>query len=158
MSKFFEKNPYGFRIIRTAKDAKLINHAVKDGFFPLIKKVQPSEKIARKYAVLQNKNTGEIQELGDYRDSNYNHPDFEVVIEWTYYYPHNFPSPYAAYLVPPDIKIGEKIWIEDLIKDLVGGVWNQGDVYRLESAEAIWDGKDFQIQYDPNSDFLNFIG
>lgn len=158
MSDLYDKNPYGLRIIRTARDKKTINEAVKDKFFPLIKKVQPSKKIARKYAVLQNKITGEIQELGDYRDSNYSHPDFEVIIGWTYYYPHHSSSPYAAYLVPADIKAGEKVWIEDLIEDLVGGVWNQGDVYRLESAEAIWDGKEFQIQYDPNSGLINFIG
>ena len=158
MSRFFETNPYGFRIIKTARAVKAINQAVKNGFFPLLKQVQQSDKIARKYAVLQHKITREIREIGDFRDGNYRHPDFELIIDWTYYYPHNFPSPYAAYLVPPDIEIGEKVWIEDLIEDLVGGVWNQGDVYRLESAEAIWDGKNFQIQFDPEADFMNMIG
>ena len=158
MSRYFKPNPFGFRIIKTARELKAINQAVKNGFSPLLKQVRKSDKIARKYAVLQNKITGEIEEIGDFRVGSYKHPNFEVIIDWTYYYPHNFPSPYAAYLVPPDIEIGEKVWIEDLIEDMVGGVWNQGDVYRLESAEAIWDGKDFQIEYDPDADFLHMIG
>jgi hypothetical protein len=53
------------------------------------------------------------------------------------------------YLIPPDIDLGERVFLEDLIEDFVGAVWNQGNAYRLKSCEAIWNGKAFEIDYNP---------
>ena len=83
---------------------------------------------------------------------------YEKVIDWTFYYPHQFPSPYAAYLIPDDIEIGEWVYLEDLIEDFVGASWNQGDKYRLESSEAMWNGKDFEIPYVADWDNTYMIG
>ena len=129
-------------------------------FRPLIKKVEPSHKIRSKYSVVQNKKTGVIEIIGDYRGSMYTgeQSDFETVIDWTFYYPYNFKSPFAAYLIPKDIKIGEKVFIEDLIEDYVGASWNQGDTYRLESCEAIWNGTELEILYNPERNQRRFIG
>lgn len=148
------------RVIKTARDKDLINNAAKNGFKPLVKRIEPSDEIRSKYAVIQNKKTGEIEIISDYRvdldvDEN---GKFEKVIDWTYYYPHNFKSPFAAYLIPKDIKVGERVFIEDLIQDYIGASWNQGDTYRLESCEAIWNGKDLDIQYDPRANCSGFIG
>ena len=147
------------RVIKTARDKASINRAAKNGFTPLIKKVEPSDKIRSKYAVVQNKKTGEIIVIGDFRSRfNSDGDDFEMVINWTGYYPHNFTSPFAAYLIPKDIKKGERVLLEDLIEDYVGASWNQGDTYRLESCEAIWNGKDLEIQYDPRVNRSDFVG
>ena len=126
----------------------------------LLKKVKPSKEIRLKYSIIQNKKTGEIEILGDYRSGFdlHNNGEFETVIGWTYYYPHNFKSPFAAYLIPNDIKIGERVFIEDLIEDYIGASWNQGDSYRLESCEAIWNGSDLKIQYNPKANRSNFLG
>ena len=162
------KNMDNIRIVKTARDKKSINEAAQQGFLPLIKKVAPSSEIRSKYAVIQNKKTGEIRVTGDYRELNgsgFRHlhpfqenPDLVTVIDWTEYYPHNFASPFAAYLIPKDIQIGERVFIEDLIEDYVGATWNQGDTYRLESCDAIWNGKDLVIQYDPNINVSSFVG
>jgi hypothetical protein len=154
------KNTQELRVIKTARDKNSINVAAKIGFMPLIKKVEPSEKIRSKYSVLQNKKTGEIEIVGDYRDDFYldENNDFETVIDWTFYYPHNFKSPFAAYLIPKDIKIGERVFLEDLIEDYIGASWNQGDTYRLKSCEAIWNGSDLEIKYDPSSNRSDFLG
>jgi len=153
------ENAEGLRIIKTARDKASINSAAKNGFTPLIKKVKPSSKIQSKYAVVQNKKTGEIEVIGDYRSDFYSDSDdFEMVINWTDYYPYNFMSPLAAYLIPKDIKKCERVILEDLIEDYVGASWNQGDTYRLESCEAIWNGKDFEIQYDPRVSRSDFVG
>lgn len=153
------ENAEGLRIIKTARDKASINSAAKNGFTSLIKKVKPSSKIQSKYAVVQNKKTGEIEVIGDYRSDFYSDSDdFETVIDWTYYYPHNFKSPFAAYLIPNDIKIGERVLLEDLIEDYIGASWNQGDTYRLETCEAIWNGTDLEIQYDPRVNRSDFVG
>ena len=149
------KNMNNPRIIKTARDEKSVNDAAKKGFRPLVKRVEQSDEIKSKYAVLQNRITGEIEVLGDYR-GGFGGNDYKMVIDFTFYYPHNFPSPFAAYLVPGDIEVGERVFLEDLIQDYIGATWNQGDTYRLESCEAVWNGKDFDIQYDSSlrSDFV----
>jgi len=153
-------NPKELRIIKTGRDRDIINNAARNGFKPLIKKVRPSDEIRSKYSVIQNKKTGEIKIIGDLRfdyltdDSG----DFVTVIDWTYYYPHNFKSPFAAYLIPNDIIVGEMVFVEDLIEDYIGASWNQGDTYRLESCEAIWNGKNLEILYDQNVNRTDFIG
>ncbi len=150
------KNSQGLRVIKTARDENSINKAAKSGLYPLIKEVKPSDKIRSKYSVVQHKLTGEIKILGDYRWNDLE--EYEVVIDWTFYYPHSFKSPFAAYLIPKDIQIGERVFIEDLIEDFIGASWNQGDTYRLESCEAIWNGTDLEIQYDPRTNRSDFIG
>ncbi|MDP2385635.1 MAG: hypothetical protein Q8M29_04640 [Bacteroidota bacterium] len=145
------------RVIKTARDIESINEAAKEGFRPLVIKLDRSKEISSKFAVFQNKLTGEIIDVGDFR-GNPSEDDYECVIEWTSYYPHNFPSPYAAYLLPKDLEKGEWVFLEDLIEDMIGAKWNQGDVYRLESAEAKWNGKRFEIHYDPKKDSHEFMG
>ncbi|MFK7031908.1 hypothetical protein [Flavobacterium oreochromis] len=154
------KNTNGLRVIKTARDIESINKAAKNGYLPLIKKVEPSDKIRLKYSVIQNIQTGEIEIISDYRlgYSMDNKSPFVTVIDWTYYYPHSFNSPFAAYLIPKDIKKGECVFIEDLIEDYIGASWNQGDTYRLESCEAIWNGTELEIQYDPKVNRTDFIG
>jgi hypothetical protein len=150
-----ENNINGLRVIKTARDEESINEAARNGFFPLVKKVIPSPEIRSKYSVLQNRKTGEIKVIGDYRAispfPDENEKEFEQVIGWTFYYPYSFESPYAAYLIPRDIKIGERVFIEELIEDYIGSSWNQGDCFREWSCEAIWTGSDLEIQYDASA-------
>ncbi|TFV94485.1 hypothetical protein E4S40_10715 [Algoriphagus kandeliae] len=154
------KNSKELRVIKTARDKDSINKAAKNGYKPVIKKVEPSEQIRSKFSVIQNKKTGEIEIIGDYRMEYHmdNESEYETVIEWTFYYPYKFKSPFAAYLIPKDIETGERVFIEDLIEDYIGASWNQGDTYRLESCEAIWNGTDLEIQYDPMTNRSDFVG
>ena len=142
-------------VIKTARDLEAINQAVKEGFIPIFRKVEPDPKIRTKYAVYRNTNTGEYVQKGDFRWIG---SEFETVIDFTYYYPYHFESPFAAYLVPKDLASGTRVLLEDLIEDLVGATWNQGDVYRLQVCEAIWDGTDIVIDYQPKRDRSDFVG
>jgi len=92
------KNSHALRVIKTARDKDSINKAAKNGLKPIIKKVKPSDEIRSKYSLVQNKNTGEIEIIGDYRDGFHSddNGEFVTVIDWTFYYPHNFKSPFAA--------------------------------------------------------------
>ncbi len=42
---------------------------------------------------------------------------------------------------------------EDLIEDIVGSTWNQGDCYRLAGSEAVWDGDNFVVQVSEATSF-----
>jgi hypothetical protein len=146
-----ERNQNDLIVIKTARNKESINEAALNGYRLIIKKVEPSSRIRSKYSVVQHIETGEIEVIGDLRVRlDYDHdPNFETIIDWTLYYPYNFESPYAAYLIPPDLKYGQRVMVEDIIEDIVAGIWNQGDAYRLESCEAIWNGEDLIIQNEP---------
>ena len=140
-----------FRVIETARNKDSINEAVKNGFRVIIKKVEPSSQIRSKYSVVQHKKTGEIEVFKDTHDrlDFDTFLDYKTIIDWTFYYPYNFESPFAAYLIPPDLKKGERVFVEDLIDDIVESIWNQGDAYRLDCCEAIWNGNELLIQNEP---------
>jgi hypothetical protein len=146
------------RVIHTARDIKAINLAADRGFFPLMRELKPSSMLNETYCVFRNRKTNrvEIAEAEEgYRQYvehySYTQDEWDKVISYATYYPYKFPSPFAAYLIPPDISIGERVVIEDLIEDYFGGTfWSKG--VRLETLEAIWDGSDLLIQYDPDVD------
>ena len=149
------------RIIKTARTEQAINDAAEQGFWPLVKPVIPSPDIKVKFAIKQDQQTGKITVANDYRQvpltfkvTGVELPPLpsDVVIGWTYYYPYHFESPFAAYLVPPDLGINEVVILEDLIEDMIGAKWNQGDTYRLKSCEAVWDGKAFVLQHAPSKE------
>lgn len=150
-------NPNDLRLIQTARTEVSINKAVKAGFRPLVKQVKPSKKIRSKFCVWQNLITGEIEVVGDYRGGHFGE-SWQEVIGWSEYYPHHFPRPFAAYLIPRDIQVGERVWVEDLIEDFIGTRWNQGDNYRLDSCEAVWDGTDLKIQFSESRNRQVIIG
>ena len=148
MIKPIEKNDLILRHIKTARSKKAINSAVAKGYWPLIKALKPSQNIQSKFQIVQNTDTGEIVVNGDYRSCPPN-SNWNVVVDWTFYYPHSWPSPFAAYLIPPDLKEGEWVILDDLIEDVIGSSWNQGDTYRLESCRAQWIKGNFILDYDP---------
>jgi hypothetical protein len=61
-------------------------------------------------------------------------------------------------LIPKDIKIGERVFVKDLIENFVGQTWNQGNSWRLKSCEAIWNGEELEIQFNPEKDVVRMYG
>lgn len=159
---FWERNNHNpnIRTIKTARDLNAMNKAVRAGYKVVVRKVKPSSSIKSKYAVIQNKKTGLIEVISDYRRGlpDKENQEYVTLIGWTYYYPYYFKYPFAAYLIPQDIKEGETVYVEDLIEDFVGARWNQGDSYRLKGCEAVWNGNDLEIRYDPKTNMQDFIG
>ena len=142
------------RVIKTARTAEEINAAAQKGFRPLVKLVQPGKDIHYMVGVFQDPETGEIEVSGDLRNA----PRGEEVIGYTYYYPYHFPNPFAAYLVPPVIGDGVEVWLKGLIEDMVAVWGNQGFHPRLPAAPAVWNGTDFDVQFDPNRDAEEWTG
>jgi hypothetical protein len=121
-----------------------------------VKTVEPSPKIASWISVYQHGETGEIQVISDHRFRL--HKPWNAVVEHFEYYSGRKEHPVAAYLLPSDLVVGERVFLVDLIEDRVGVFGNQGHNYRLESAYAIWNGKDFDIQWDESKDAERWVG
>lgn len=142
-------NMLDLEIIKTARNLETINEYVKKGYLPLIRKIIHSAEIGYNICVYKNKYSGEIIErkadawLGDLKMD-----DFEKIIDQIHVYPYHFNSPFAAYLIPNYLFIGQKVFLEDLIEDFIGTRIQSkfgSSTERLPSAQAIWNGKDIVI-------------
>ena len=110
-------NVDALRVIKTARDIEAMNNAIKQGYKLVVKEVEETNKFKMKYKLVQHKKTNEIMEFGDFRANN--DRDFNTLIDWTSYNPTVFKNPYAAYIIPKDLKKGERVLIEDLIEHYV---------------------------------------
>ena len=152
--------PNDLRVIKTARDEQTINEAAGVGFWPLVQKVVQSNSISSAVAVYQGKKTGKIRTVRDRRflPSYSEGEQYECVLNFFSYYPYAHESPFAAYLIPKDLAEGERVWLEDIIPDIVGIYGNQGYRCRLECCEATWEEGKFTIHWDPEKDAPRHIG
>ena len=141
--KSFDEMSDGLREIRTIRGETAINAAKVMGLKLIELRAEVSDEFKVKYKKLQHRKTGEIITIGDFRADGGS--EWRTLVNWSYKNPSKFFSPYAAYIVPKDLKSGERVLINDVITNHVSGRWNQGDVYRLSKSEAIWTGRYFNI-------------
>ena len=131
------------RTIKTLRGKEEIKNAINSGQKVLKQKVEPLENIRVTDLHIKDKKTGEVTiEPYSFHALPDDDSKYEIVKEATYY-PYKFP-PTAAYLLPDDIEVGERVILEDLIEDIVGASHSCG-TYRLDSAEAIWNGESFIV-------------
>ena len=132
------------RGIKTLRTKEEIETAVEDGHKVLKQKVEPSKEIRVTDLHIKDKQTGEIIiKPYNYHALPSNYDRYEIVEKRTYY-PYEFPSEEAAYLLPADLEVRERVVLEDLIEDIVGESHAWGN-YRLDSAEAVWNGEKFEV-------------
>ena len=141
--KSFYEMRDNFRVIKTIRGETAIKVAKDMGLKLLELRAEVSDEFKVKYKKLQHRKTGEIITIGDFRADGGS--EWKTLVNWTSKNPSKFFSPYAAYIIPKDLKSGERVLINDIITNHVSGRWNQGDVYRLSKSEATWNGKRFVI-------------
>jgi hypothetical protein len=142
------------RRITTARSIRAMNAAVRMGFFPLVKPVIPDPEITNCARVHQDPDTGFVELQGDLRRK----PRSKAVTDFIPYYPYRFIHPYAAYLLPRDLMIGEIVWLEDIIQDIVAWRGPQFFVGRLGACAAVWNGVDFDVQFNPKTNIHRVVG
>ncbi len=138
------KGSMGVRVIKTARTVSAINYWVLMGLKPLIKPVEPSPQIKEKCIPVVGRN-GMVEVATDFRCSSGRSYWFN---------PYCSPLPFAAYMIPPDLKEGERVFIPDLIEDIPAVSWNQGDSYRRPCGYAIWRDGDLEIEPEPKVSFV----
>ncbi|MGC6414830.1 MAG: hypothetical protein ACON5K_09035 [Bacteroidia bacterium] len=144
--KSFDEMCDSLRVIRTIRGETAITAAKEMGLTLIELRAEVSDEFKIKYKKVKDKLTGKIITLGDFREDHYFRKSrYKTLVNWTSRNPSKFFSPFAAYIVPKDLKPGERVLINDVITNHVSGRWNQGDVYRLSKSEAIWTGRYFNI-------------
>ncbi len=132
------------RRIKTLRTEGEIKDAVNSGQKVLKEEVKPSKQIEVTDLHIKDKKTGEIiVKPYNYHAIPRDYDRYEIVEKRTYY-PYTFPSKVAAYVLPDDLEVDERVILEDLIEDIVGASHAWG-TYRLDSAEAIWNGEKFVV-------------
>ena len=161
----------GIVIIKTARTVQDINRAAAMGYWPDVRLIEYKDRetdedliakavlkknvpdpIQSKFSLGQDRTTGLVELSGDFRrsfNSHRSYKDFlyEEIIPFTYYYPHYQTLPVAAYLIPLALPDGSEVIVEDPIEDLVGQIWNQGDVRRAENIKGYVRSKKVHIEY-----------
>ena len=151
MSALEESCP--MRRIKTARGMRAINEMASATLRPLVVPVRSGS--TSRFAVWQHRTTGEITLQGDLRWS----PDrdsegggqWEEVLPRTEY---RFGPqcgddgmPIAAYMIPTDLRPGERVWVEEIIEAVEAGRnISQGGIWYHQSAPAIWTGERFRFQ------------
>ena len=142
----FDELSENLRVIKTIRGARAIKAAKEMGLKLIELRAEVSDQFKVKYKKMKDKLTGKIVTLGDFREDHYFRKSrYKTLVDWTSKNPSKFFSPFAAYIIPKDLKSGERVLINDVITNHVSGSWNQGDVYRLSKSEATWNGRGFVI-------------
>jgi len=149
MSGYRWGNKNSLREVKTLFNLDEINEAHEDGNIILLKERVPHPSMWIDTYVFRNRKTGKYEsETGrgyiqqytcDYV-LNYSYEDWEEVL-WTKCYIRNVDYQYGAYVIPGDVKVNEKLYVENLIEDIyLGDFW--GGRYYSEDGDARWNGKD----------------
>ncbi len=139
------------RKIATARGFEEINRLAVTGLRPFV--VQVPEVSHSRFAVWQHRETGEIVPQGDARWSPNRLEDgeyWEQVIGWVTYN-HGVRKggdgyPVAAYMLPGDLRPGDRVWIDDIIEPVVKSEnISQGGREHFRAAGATWTGRGFDF-------------
>jgi len=150
------ENDHDLPVVRTVRGTEAMENASRSGYQLVLKQVRPAEDEGgpEKYELWQDPETSEVLAFGDYR-SQPSDPRFEPVAG--FFYDPNLPFPFAAYVVPRDLPIGARVFLEDIIEGKWIVTWNQGNGHRQLSGPATWNGSDFDLE-EVDSPFECVVG
>lgn len=145
--------PEGHVRIKTARNLETMSDAQKRGFTLVFKDTGVKNEFGEfKFMLWQNVATGELEWTGDFRGGPiHGSGEWKVVRKFTNVRSDR-PFPLAAYLIPKDLPIGARVFIEDLIQDVPVVFWNQGDANRKISSAGFWNGEDIVLDQLPDEE------
>jgi hypothetical protein len=155
----FIGNDAGLLAIETTYDPKRLKTAQEEGLNCLIIPVVKNPSLELRSLLLKNRWTKEIVSVPSreyYVQSQiykYSIFKWKLVREETGYgRTRDHTQNWGAYIIPKDLEVGEKVYISDLIQDIVATsfwytVWPAGD------AIATWDGEKLIIDQDEYDKF-----
>ncbi|WP_414433202.1 hypothetical protein [Alcanivorax sp. IL2] len=137
----------GLPIVQTARSLAALEDGVRRGYRPLFVSTEPQGKVKSKFGIICSTEQKYVQSYTDFRLSTgiAGSESDESVVVTIWHDRDRHPSPLAAYLIPPALSIGARVYIADVIEEIVARTWNQGDSYRLTESEATWEGDGFAI-------------
>ena len=139
----------GLPIIQTARSLAAIEDGVRRGYRPLFVGADYKGKVGKKLLVSYCATDNEVHYQSDFRRmrgplSGFDNGVSSIMVRHD---DERHPSPLAAYMIPPELNPGDKVFVADVIEEIVRKRWNQGDSWRKISAEAVWNGEALEMNY-----------
>lgn len=145
-------NPKELPVVTTCYDLYTLNKAIKGGHQACIIKITDNRELRLSGLLLRNKASGEytlVKERRMYvqhgRIKEYSAEEWEAIHE-VRGYARTRPAHegWGAYILPHGVKPGDRVYVEDLLEDLVAfGFWYS--VGAAVDGEGIWDGSSITI-------------
>ena len=161
----FLGNEHGLKELETTYDVRRLNKAKEEGLSFTIVPINRNPELELRSLLLKNRETGEFEAVpsrafhAQYtRFLEYPEDEWELVHEVVGYGRTRDQSQnWGAYIIPKDLEVGEKVYIPDLIQDIVAtshwyNVWPAGD------AIATWDGQHFKIDHTEYYEKFHLVG
>lgn len=140
-------------------------------------KLDEVDQLSSSFCVIQHIDTGEIASFVCYGGchiysaelrQSFNTMDvisvmgekYNIVIDWSPQFISNryHPSDFAAYLLPEDLVVGERVFLESLIEEVVISYPHlAARRSRLGQCEAIWNGNRFELDYRKQKEYARTI-
>lgn len=142
----------GLPIIQTARSLAAIEEGVRRGYRPLFVAADYKNGVGTKLWVSFRPEENTILYSGDFRSmvgplEGTENGIASIIVRHD---DDRHPSPLAAYMIPPDIRPGDRVYVADIIEEIVLKRWNQGDGWRRVSSDAVWTGEKLEIEHrDP---------
>lgn len=142
-------------VAETTYDTKYLNKAHQNGHRIVIVKRSLNPNLTIRSLLLRNRQTGEYTTASSrYVNVQYGRPPIEYTEEeWEliqeiegYARDRSFEQNWGAYIIPKNIKVGARVYIADLIEDVVAGAFWYS-VSAAVDAEAIWNGSTLEIDH-----------
>lgn len=142
-------------VVETTYNTTYLNKARQNGYTVLIIKRSLNPNLTLKSLLLKNRQTAEhINVSSRHVNVQYGRPpikypedEWELIQEIEgYARDRSFEQNSGAYLIPKIINVGDRVYIEDLIEDIVAGAF-WGSVSLAVDAEAIWNGSTLEIEH-----------
>lgn len=154
MSFFANKNE--LRIVQTIYNVSDLNAATRNGLLTLVKNIEPNANLYYRELLLKNFETGEYvtvpsrQFAVQYgKTKTFPENEWQLITSYTKYArPKRLSQKWAAYVLPEKPKLGERLFIEDIIEDILADrFWYKTII--AQSGEAVWNGADLEIDMEP---------
>ncbi|MEQ3724480.1 hypothetical protein [Alcanivorax sp.] len=138
----------GLRIIQTARSLAAIEDGVQRGYRPLFVAADYKGEVGKKLLVSYCSTDNEVHYQSDFRRmrGSLSGSGSGVSAIMIRHDDERHPSPLAAYMIPPELNPGDKVFVADVIEEIVRKRWNQGDSWRLASSEAVWTGETLEME------------
>ncbi|WP_300470879.1 hypothetical protein, partial [uncultured Alcanivorax sp.] len=130
----------GLPIVQTARTLAALEDGVRRGYRPLFVSTEPQGRVKSKFGIVCWPQQKYVMNYRDFRQpTGITGGESDECIETMIWHDRDrHSSPLAAYLVPATLNKGDRVYLADVIEEIVASTWNQGDSYRLTESEATW--------------------
>ena len=147
------QNTNSLPVVETLYSVDAVNDAIASGYSCIVKPIKQNPELKLKSLLLRNRNTGEfcqvpsrlVHQQYSREPKIYSEEVWDEIGTVTGYARTRLEgNGWAAYKLPKNLEVGSRVYIRDLIEDIIA----EGFMYGIAAAvdaEAVWNGASLEI-------------